>query len=139
MKLLQAIFDTLFGTDSSSVYRYGPRPGQLWHEVGRKWTRTVEILDVQNGRAQVRTTETTAPRKTSRKSWVSVERFHGKSGGFAYGPSDFIPQQPDRTKHVPYWILLVALVIFMVSVDYLVFVVGGRHLVGLFVSWFGKA
>jgi hypothetical protein len=56
-----------------------PRVGSKWKEVDLRVARTVEIVryDVMKRRVRIHCLE------TERLSWAKLERFNGKSGGYA--------------------------------------------------------
>lgn len=56
-----------------------PPVGSRWKEVDLRVARTVEVIryDVPNGRVRINCLE------TQRLTWAKLERFNGKSGGYA--------------------------------------------------------
>lgn len=56
-----------------------PPVGSKWKEVDLRVSRTIEVIryDVANRRVRINCLE------TQRLSWAKLERFNGKSGGYA--------------------------------------------------------
>jgi hypothetical protein len=59
--------------------------GQFWKENDSRFTTVKEVLGVAGDKVKLQTVESSSG-KTGKRTYASIKRFNGKSGGYSYLP-----------------------------------------------------